>query len=501
MDVLHELIAGMSMAERSYFKRYSAKLGEGSSTNYIRLFDAIAAQGQYNEAAIKKLFASEKFVKQFSVAKAYLYKTVIRALRNFREESSIQSSLKHLQLELDILMDKGIYTQAMQVIDNGIKLARQYEMLTDLNEFVAARLYMLMHNYQPLKGKETIDDVIAYHLQLGRQIDNLVQFENLYQQQHRLNKTVYQLRDGKQLKDYDTIFSNPLLQSKSAALTGRALYLFHFIRCLHFSVTDRRADFLAEAKKLVAVCYATPYFKQYDYRGTMNALNLLLEAAYFNHDWAAMNKALKQLQAVPVQTDRDKIAAFIYYSRFALIYFDQKKDSKAMLKLMEEAWVMLKRYEQKIPYHVRVNTMVTYSSVYLEMGEYAKALDWIELYRQGKKEEAVRFDSQSILLMMQLIAHYEMGNLLLVKNIVPNISRFIKKVGQQSKFEKVLLAFFNKLTSAKAPAEGLFEKTLNELNGLQEGDILNRNRTMHDIFRVFIQSKMHKKKYHEAIGH
>lgn len=500
MDVLHELVSNMSMAERSYFKRYAAKLGDGGAANYIQLFDAIAAQKQYDEAAIKKKFAGQKFTKQLSVAKTYLYKTVLKALRNFYEEADVQSQLKNMLLELSVLMDKGIYVQARKVIAKGLALSTQFEMLGDKNEFLTAELYLLMNNYEQGLKDRAVDVVMEEHRRLSAQIRNLADYEYLYQKQHRLNKAIYQLRDKKDLQEYNAIFSHPLLSNPTQAISKRALYNFHFIRALHFSVTDNRADFLDETKQLVKVCTTAKYFNAFDLRSSMNALNLLLEAAYFNGEWAIMNKALKQLKDLKVRSERDKIALFIYYSRFALIYYDQQKNTKEKLKLISDARNAFAKYEQKIPYHVRISTMVTYCSALLEMGAYNEALDWVELYRQGKKEDVARFDSQAMLLMMQLIAHYELGNLLLVKNIVPNIARFIKKVGQQSNFEKVMLSFFNKLTSSKQAGIKVFEDTLNELNTLKEGDILNRNRTMHDIFRVFIESKKAGKKYHQFLS-
>ena len=396
-------------------------------------------------------------------------------------------------------MDKGIYRQAHKVIQRGLTLAYEFEMFSDLNEFLTAELYLLMNNYELSTAARNGDTIVKEHAELWRKTRNLTEFETLYQQQHRLNKAVYQIRDENQLKQYTDIFNNSLLKVKANALSSRSLYYFHFIRALHFSVTDKRKEFLSESKELVAVCFSSKQFKEFDLRGCMNALNLLLEASYFNADWKTMNYALKKLKELTVKSYRDKMAQFIYYSRFGLIYFDQQKNEKAKRALIEESWKNILRFEKKIPYHIRVSLMVTYSSALMEMGEYAKALDWIELYRQGKKENETRFDVQSILLLMQLIAHYELGNLLLVKNIVPNISRFIRKVGQQSAFEKIVLSFFNKLTSSKTVAQKVFEETLMELNALTEGDILNRNRTVHDIFKVFIESKMKGKKYHQMM--
>lgn len=497
MEALHELIRGMSMAEKSYFKRYAGKLSEDSSTNYIQLFDAIGKQDVYDEAAIKKMFARQKFVKQFSVAKTYLYKAVIKALKNFYEESGIVFQLKSMLLEMTLLMDKGIYSQAYKVIARGIALAKEFEMFAELQEFLSAEFYLLMNNYQPgLKARDATE-TMAEQAEVAQKMENLFAYESLYRQQHRLNKTVYQLRDKEQLNEYNRILSNTLLEHENRAFSGRSLYYYHFIRSLHFSVTDNRKGFLSETLKLVEVCKSTTYFSRHDFRSYMNAVNLLLEASYFNGEMKTMQAGLKLLNELPVQIERDKIARFIYYSRFGLIYYDHAKDNKAKKKLITEAWDLVSMYGSKIPFHILVSLIVTYISALLEMGEYSKALDWIEVYRQGKKEDKSRYDAQAILHMMQLIAHYELNNHLLVKNIVPNIARFIRKVGQQSRFEKILIGFFTRLTSAKAAGANIFEETLKELESLKEGDILHRNRPMHDIFKVFIESKKVGRKYHE----
>ncbi len=483
------------MAEKSYFKRYAGKLSDDSATNYLQLFDAIAGQEEYDENVLKKKFARQRFVKQFSVAKTYLYKTIIKALKNFHEESDVQSQLKHLQLELTILMDKGIYAQAYKIIVKGESISKEYEMFSEWSEFLRTELYLLVNGYHT--SQRSIATVVAEQELVEERLRNLVQFENLYNRQHRLSKMVYQLRDEQQLAEYELIFRDGLLLQQKVALSARALYYFHYIRALHFSVTDKRKEFLAESKLLAKVCEQTPYFFKYDLRASMNAINLLLEACYFNQDFNMMQKALKQLSALNSKNDRDKIAQFVYYSRFGLIYYDQRKDAKGKVSLVEEAWKQMRLYGPKIPYHIRISIIVTYVSALLEMGEYSKALDWIELYRQGGKPEQTRYDVQSILHMMQLIAHYELGNHLLVKNIVPNIARFIRKVGQQSKFEKTLIGFFARLTSVKSRSSDIFKDTLYELDSLKEGDILHRNRPMYDVFKAFIESKRAGKKYHQ----
>ncbi len=500
MEMLHELISNMSMAERSYFKRYASKLTDGSATNYVQLFDSIASQNSYDEAALRKKFAGEKFVKQFSVAKSYLYEAIIKALKNYYEKSNVLSQVKHLQLELAILMDKGIYDQAAKVISKGRTLSEEFELFADLNEFLSKETYLLMNHYRHEEDSRTVDKVIEEQQRLALKISNSLDFEKQYQMQHRLITGNYHLRDQIHKDELKSVFDHALFRKKEHAQSDYALYLFHYVRTMHFSVFDERKQFMKEATLLVAHCASSPRFSEFDLRSYMNALNLLLEASYFNQNFEQMNIALQTLKKLPVNSERDKTAQFIYYSRFSLVYYDRLGDRKAKMKEIDDAWHTIRKMERKIPFHIRISSLVTYSSALMEMGEYSKALDWIGLFQQKKKEEEARTDVQSILLMLQLIAHYELGNTLLVKNIVPNIARFIRKAGQQGAFEKIALRFFGKITSAKEFSPKEFSDTLAELQSLKDGDIMNRNRTLHDIFSMFIQSKKNGKKYHEMIA-
>lgn len=500
MEMLHELISNMSMAERSYFKRYASKLSDDSATNYVQLFDSIAAQETYDETALRKKFAGEKFTKQFSVAKSYLYEAIIKALKNFYEKSNVLSQVKHLQLELAILMDKGIYDQATKVITKGRRLTTEFELFADLNEFLSKEIYLLMNHYRHEDDSRSVDTVIAEQQDLAAKIANSLEFEKLYQLQHRLITGNYHLRDQIHKDELKSVFDHPLFRKKENAQSDYARYLFHYVRALHFSVFDERKHFLKEASLLVVHCASSPRFASFDLRSYMNALNLLLEASYFNQDFEQMNTALQTIKELPVRSERDKTAQFVYYSRFSLVYYDRLGDRKAKMQEINEAWHTIRKLERKIPFHIRISSLVTYSSALMEMGEYSKALDWIELFQQKRKEDEARTDVQSILQMLQLIAHYELGNIILVKNIVPNIARFIRKAGQQGAFEKIVLRFFSKITSANTIAPKVFSDTLLELQSLKDGDLMNRNRTLHDIFNVFIQSKKNGKKYHEMLS-
>ncbi|MGZ6555019.1 MAG: hypothetical protein ACXVDV_20715, partial [Bacteroidia bacterium] len=95
-DDLFQLINTLSKNEKGYFKKYAAKHVIGEQNNYIRLFDAIEKQNEYDEEKIKKIFKAETFIKHLPSEKNYLYWMIIKSLMEYHSELSIAIELKNL---------------------------------------------------------------------------------------------------------------------------------------------------------------------------------------------------------------------------------------------------------------------------------------------------------------------------------------------------------------------------------------------------------------------
>ena len=122
---LFDLIKSMTRSEKRYFK-LSASPQKGEK-NYLRLFDAIDRQKSYDEEAIKRTFQGEAFVKQLHVAKNYLFKLILRSLRAYRAESSVDAQIECLLQDARILHDKGLGRLCAASLKRARGLAEEYE--------------------------------------------------------------------------------------------------------------------------------------------------------------------------------------------------------------------------------------------------------------------------------------------------------------------------------------------------------------------------------------
>ena len=130
-DSLHQLIHSLSKTEKKYFKDFS---GQG---NYIRLFDAINNQNEYDEQKLLKKFSEEPFVKSFSVAKNYLYEAILKSLRAY-QAGKLMDDVSYEKLQnLKILNEKGLYDRLENQLQKLKQLCYDYELYPRLLEVIA----------------------------------------------------------------------------------------------------------------------------------------------------------------------------------------------------------------------------------------------------------------------------------------------------------------------------------------------------------------------------
>lgn len=146
-DALFRLIQSMTKAEKAYFKKFTASNKSKTTTNYLKLFDAIASMLEYEEEVLLKKFRKESFIKNFVETKQYLKKQILRALRNHNHGKSITYQLRTDLLDIEVLMKKGIYDLAKTRIKKALKVAHKYELIEyvfELNhlQFEIARILL-----------------------------------------------------------------------------------------------------------------------------------------------------------------------------------------------------------------------------------------------------------------------------------------------------------------------------------------------------------------------
>ena len=93
---LFSLIKSLSKSEKRNFKLYASKHVIGEKNSYMDLFDCIEQQKEYDEALIKKTNKDKFFIKRFAAHKGYLYVLILKSLRVFHSNRTVELELKEL---------------------------------------------------------------------------------------------------------------------------------------------------------------------------------------------------------------------------------------------------------------------------------------------------------------------------------------------------------------------------------------------------------------------
>lgn len=126
VDSLHQLIHSLNKSEKRYFKLHASRHSIGEGNNYLRLFDFLAAENEYNEDRIRNAFAGEALLNRFSITKNRLYEQILQTLVLFHQSRGIESKIFRFIQSAEILSRKRLYQQASRLLNQASNLCDKY---------------------------------------------------------------------------------------------------------------------------------------------------------------------------------------------------------------------------------------------------------------------------------------------------------------------------------------------------------------------------------------
>lgn len=132
-DFLWQLIKSLKSAEKTYFRRNYITNTTGTEKLYLKLFDAIAAQKQYDEAAILKKFSPSLNKKNIAFQKHYLQKQVCDSIILYDSKNTIDQDLYNQILLIRVYRKKGLLDEAHTLWKKAVAKARASEIYPILN--------------------------------------------------------------------------------------------------------------------------------------------------------------------------------------------------------------------------------------------------------------------------------------------------------------------------------------------------------------------------------
>src|SRR5512147_1909317 len=121
-DPLFRLIKSLNPSEKRYFKIFFKSDKEVEEANFIKLFNIIDKQEDYDE---QKILEQEKTFKasQISNMKAHLFRQILQSINNYNPNNDIEIKIREVLNHTNILYNRALYDQCWKMLEKARQLA------------------------------------------------------------------------------------------------------------------------------------------------------------------------------------------------------------------------------------------------------------------------------------------------------------------------------------------------------------------------------------------
>jgi hypothetical protein len=477
MNALFLLVKSLKHTEKRYFTLSASAMVLSKKNNYLKLFEVLNEQTEYDEAFILKKYRNQPFVKNFAANKAYLYDMILASLRNYQEDSIEEWAIRRNFYKIKILASKGLDMDCEKLIIKTKQRAWQYEQYQTLLDILDVELYLFGNCRIGDMNKDLFWNLKA---EKDKVIKILSDYNNVHSAWHQINL----LFSNKLNEPFEevrkqaerVITSLQLIQepSENYSLTLRNRYLACFElfynsignvqKCYEYNkkLIENR-QFIDERMPHIAVDAMAVYFN-------------FMVACYKYEKWDEMEQYLLKTKQYPIHSVEQEIRrTHNYCYNGILLYLHTKQYEKAQ-KVVDEFVKAKENFENRYRIDFLLFTEAHCGWYYFLQKDFDKANTlWREILQGPKYNVETR--TQATTRLYLLILYYTQEDNILLESELTNTKRFLKQHFLLEKNEKLFIDAFAKLKNTKEDKkvfESLSVQIKNSDAIITEKSVLNR---------------------------
>jgi hypothetical protein len=484
---LFKLIRSLTPNEKGYFKKFSRIHVREGKNNYMLLFEAIEKQEVYDEQALIHKFRNEQFVKQFPVAKNYLYNLILKALDVYH--SGVDLEIGYLIHCSIILTDKAMYEPALKFLKKAEVLAREHHKLSYLNKVLNHELYILRRDPSS-KKKELLDAHYRQRVENADQLRYVIEYQHLNDLMNEQYHKAYGIQRAEAMKEGKKLMQHTLMKKLPEDLSLYALIEYHTGCMLYQRICqDHQKAFVITAELVNQV------LKKNEHILSARTRAMLLEhhciSCIAANKYEEAQRMLDRLRQIETKHELERLALFQFIHLHDLIISLGKGNYTEGAKVIEQAEKELSGPGEQVEEGYKGELLYLITLTLFANGQYKDALKWVNRMLNSKLS-AYRSDIVSSFKLMELLVFYETDKNDIIQYKIESFERAFKKDREKHQYELLVIAQFKKLVQLQQPAD----RAAQAKKGIAELDsYLEKNTAALDIFyrldlRDWLQSKV-----------
>jgi hypothetical protein len=434
---LFQLIKSLNKSEKRYFK---LNFPGRESTNYLMLFDAMDKQESYNEQSIKEKFKNEKFIKQLTFTKNYLYNSIFNSLISFNRAASSETQLTEIVIKLRILFNKNLYPQYFKALKNFKQKAWEYEKFYILIEIL--RLQRLISEARKFR---TFNQQVIYDEEKAvlEKISNLGEYSRLFNYSQSLKRKAGIAGKKQSIREADKILEEKLLSDVKYALSTQAIEYYYHIKEVLYSIKGDTVKQYGTCKKRLECIESNPKpflddivdvrkESLYTLTGLAIEIGKGKEFKYYLGKYFLS----KEINI----SGKDAISNHINLKY--ILHTKNLKNGNAICNRVEEDLV---KYKGKLNKDMELENMFMITKYYFYLKDYKMALN--------KNNDVLthplikyRKDLYIYAKLFNLSIHYELGNMGLIEYLIEAVKKLLKNDSALYEEEIEAVAVIQKMT-------------------------------------------------------
>lgn len=447
---LFDLIKSLSKSEKRYFKLHTSL--QGGDKNYIKLFNEIDAQFQYDETEIKEKFKNEKFVKQLTFTKNYLYRLIMKSLQAFHSDKSIDSKLCDIIQNCKLLYTRALYREFFTNIKAGKKLAEKYERFNYLSQFIEMEKVVFFKKVIKYKDEK---EILNHEQRLNEISSNFNAYSNLIIETVNYFRLKGRIRDDSLHNFINNVMQNEIMKSPDKALCILSKEAYYRELMYLNDLQGNFEEMLTMCKKRLEIIQSNP--EPFEDRVFNYTADVLMYLVLLNIRLKKYKESEKYIKLVEKNFNNGKIDETNYFMiknyGSLILQFNQRNYAKAS-ELVPDIINSLNTREKKFDNNFRILIWFAIVKVLLLNDQTEEALD---LNNSLLNDDVIKIrqDIKYYAELVNILIHYELKNYSLVKHLIKSTLRQLERNKRTYKMENILLGFIRKLPSFRTEEEKL----------------------------------------------